>query len=1776
MANGSFSGAGFSSVHRQRQLEIVAMDKLNKELKETMRTMQSLIATFGNDGAQLADAVNQLFQQVKTVNDTMVRFTKLTTGQIVANGQAAQHTADAYENQVRQLLTMIDQLRAANGQTGNAELTNTVNQLVTVFRDGERTVNHVAAAMENIRAAVPDSASLMSKLASSFGGNIRLNDRGEWVMRNNVTSPAADAALAVVNASNQRIVEETGQLLDDALSGEAWAPPASVNELSQRIDKAASEVAAMAQRIAVGDVDPALVDRLDQTLRRVKMDAKAAPKLNAPRNLKARFKEVTTTAESALSTVMDVKVDGVQTVDAVNVLVDQLNDFSMASLKALSLAVDGVVAGSLAVGKARKKQKTRGGRGLSVNTANLDKLVDMTMDVDGPRGAMVVDHAMRVMRQSREANAFLGRLGLGAGEQHRQADVDAAAQALTKVAASHISMNQLMGDRMWFGSGSKQEEKLLGAAGNSSTQLAATMTELLNMAADQKLETPALVKLREQRDMLLGTADKFGKSKKMMGEVQSAWAAARAGFLKAFTLLGTGLGFMGAGSLANAFSSPLKTIPGAVMSADAMLGMIRYRTAMTQASVGMDVDPVALAHLANMSRGLFAITNGQLGIDEAQQMYASVLEAGGPRGGTLAQRNADAMFATEQLVYMKAVGGVSTGSLQNAMKVFYHDAGESVRTVTSRLHRLTMVAQANGVPVEQMINSMTGITQAMREYGMTAGKVSGVVTSLVNDRKMRIENAVNLTSLMGRATASFGDNWGRSAFSHVAMGRTGSVFSTIRQNMMTHDENLKPIDEHYDNLVDQIFNIMDVTVNAHGGYGTSTGMMMADKQLREMGITDQAARSTMLSSLALGDKDALKAALKANDSGENELVPATQTFVERLTAAGEQLGVVDKLEAEYKMVTMDLAEHVESVFGTDLESIPELVDKMLGSMVTLVDWALERLNGLLGGDGLAARWLRSFAENPGSTGAATLAVGGLSMGALKYGARYGLQRLAQGAGRFASLMPKGAASGLSGKGAIGLGLLALTALGVGAYSLASDDSLAPNSDPPTDPAAGDDDLSFLDRFRRPSGTGEQKQEERKAAAQRRRSEWQRLLDSSRSVAMLREDAQIYTDAANTFAQVATNMGISQKDLMDVASKAFADHKRNINRADAITKEAWAKNFEYFLKMYGNINTAAEAASRRTFVDKDQFVQKALAKWKTSTITRANWFAELANKEQNPAKASLYANIAHYLYSVDSGNEAELQEQIQIIAALARGEGTEEGDDARAKMWNKQWEDWIKATGGQHSNSLGTATAEEIRQLLAWVTVNENEVQQRAYAEKEGAAAWRKAIAVPSANSGELDIRTVRSYTAEAIYEAFQRRNPNVTMDMVNTIVAEAQRAGIDPVFFAASLMYEGGAINNMGNVRASDGSFYSFSSFDAGIRESAETWAKEIHRAGTGDMWKVANIYAPQHESPGNAKYVPSVTSIMNEIYGNDLVNPGTNPITPGENSWIIADGDETRPVAPGFNPGLTGSGDLLEQGYMRWKDTGWAGITNGVEGCVEAVTKMGAGYSPWLAKQLENKNWGVAGLAQQAREDNLLEAYDPSRPMRRGDVAIWLNEDGEYWHANIADGAGGYYNNSSSRYRDDSVTSDFIQHFAAGEYSHSGNDVPAYIIRTGGGMAAVPAAGGALNTQASQKPQSMKEDMASQWAVYNANTGGTTASGVLVDNMRLARPGEAVDTLSQQLLSSEKALAESMARELSGPTEEEKEQVNWKDVVKVISDVVKEYSTEFSIVINGEVQEGV
>lgn len=112
--------------------------------------------------------------------------------------------------------------------------------------------------------------------------------------------------------------------------------------------------------------------------------------------------------------------------------------------------------------------------------------------------------------------------------------------------------------------------------------------------------------------------------------------------------------------------------------------------------------------------------------------------------------------------------------------------------------------------------------------------------------------------------------------------------------------------------------------------------------------------------------------------------------------------------------------------------------------------------------------------------------------------------------------------------------------------------------------------------------------------------------------------------------------------------------------------------------------------------------------------------------------------------------------------------------------------------------------------------------------------------------------------------------------------------------------------------------------------------------------------------------------------------------------------------------------------------------MENGANGCVEAVTKIGARYNPFLADELSKGVVNVDTLVADAGDKVI--PFDPNN-LEAGDVIVYGDND----HVVLADGSGGYVGNSSSQQK-------VVQ---GGNYNEMGDLKPTKIIKTGNGVTA-------------------------------------------------------------------------------------------------------------------------
>lgn len=207
-----------------------------------------------------------------------------------------------------------------------------------------------------------------------------------------------------------------------------------------------------------------------------------------------------------------------------------------------------------------------------------------------------------------------------------------------------------------------------------------------------------------------------------------------------------------------------------------------------------------------------------------------------------------------------------------------------------------------------------------------------------------------------------------------------------------------------------------------------------------------------------------------------------------------------------------------------------------------------------------------------------------------------------------------------------------------------------------------------------------------------------------------------------------------------------------------------------------------------------------------------------------------------------------------------------------------------------------------------------------------------------------------------------------------------------------------------------------------------------LHGGAEGKSYKDDHEFAEDYAAiyAGNPNYVKAVQAPTATEFVDDIMAGGYFTATERRDSYIQA-------VDQYGNEGKGWDVDKAGRAFDGKR------MNNGVAGCVEAVTKIGAeGGNSFLKKELDS---GVASVPQLIRDagGNYTDGFDAST-LQKGDVIVYGGDD----HVVIYDGNGGYWGNSS-----DSANGGKNPHVVHGsDYTQMDGLQPTGIIHTGGGAA--------------------------------------------------------------------------------------------------------------------------
>jgi|SRR5690625_92914 len=219
----------------------------------------------------------------------------------------------------------------------------------------------------------------------------------------------------------------------------------------------------------------------------------------------------------------------------------------------------------------------------------------------------------------------------------------------------------------------------------------------------------------------------------------------------------------------------------------------------------------------------------------------------------------------------------------------------------------------------------------------------------------------------------------------------------------------------------------------------------------------------------------------------------------------------------------------------------------------------------------------------------------------------------------------------------------------------------------------------------------------------------------------------------------------------------------------------------------------------------------------------------------------------------------------------------------------------------------------------------------------------------------------------------------VFSDMGDTIIEVSEKEGIDPVLFAAIAFFETGngtssAVTNYNNpgglMDPATGSqqLFRYDTLEEGIQAMGVTLRNRILGDGLVTISDLGAVYAPvgaDNDPNGiNQNWVPSVTSISEELGGLTMNCETSNVEFSGDNAWVVP---HTTTITSGYGPrSCTGCSD-----FHRGIDIADAGVngtpavafadgivtTSTANGTVHvsSTANMGSGYGYYVVIEHDN-----------------------------------------------------------------------------------------------------------------------------------------------------------------------------------------------------------------------------
>lgn len=548
--------------------------------------------------------------------------------------------------------------------------------------------------------------------------------------------------------------------------------------------------------------------------------------------------------------------------------------------------------------------------------------------------------------------------------------------------------------------------------------------------------------------------------------------------------------------------------------------------------------------------------------------------------------------------------------------------------------------------------------------------------------------------------------------------------------------------------------------------------------------------------------------------------------------------------------------------------------------------------------------------------------------------------------------------------------------------------------------------------------------------------------NSRSNALAQKSSDPFSKFFKTPQEVADerkkNRGQDRKGNDDLLNQAKGIPKTDddaAKKAADAAKKAEDKRLEEIQKHLKKLNKQVDDRLKEALEMQKEHLEKVELLHKQNKVTIEDYYRELANDDKVKAEEELkalkekYENIKNTEYAPDRQDEknealADLAKQIEKaekkLAAAEKqlAEVIRLLPKSNETPINKPVNQSNNINTDNSNNAVNAPSVGDEKTLIDGIT---------AYAKAnhwEDPETYAKAI-VAAAKSTGVDARQLA-----ALITVESSGNPHAKSDkgaygLAQFMPATAAQYGVDVTDPVSSIW---GAAKYFANLLR-----MSFINGDYNLAHAGYNWGPgNLEDGGT-----------PPAETRNHVKKIQEQTDKLNYLPDSRLLKNTTAQINSLENSMdsfghAIVDVDDA--VHNHAIPDIKKyHGETMQ-------------LENGINGCVEAVTKIGAYYNPWLAKQVKNNVVGVEQLVANARQDGIGVVDFDENKLEKGDIIVFRNDDG--YHDNNQDHVVTYMGEGKGDYRWTGNSSSLnggrggVQEY--GEDYRKIKQVGQYIIKTG------------------------------------------------------------------------------------------------------------------------------